>query len=162
MLTTDLLKRLQRLPYTGRVELKQDEITIESVWAKEIATVFVKERFSLATSYREFDRLRPSNQEELFNLLVEYSRTPVEQREMMLSDDEMAILKGLKGYNWISRNENNSLVISIDKPSKHYPEGRWFTPSTAYIHFFNHLFNFIQWEDEEPYSISELLGEEIR
>ena len=75
--------------------------------------------------------------------------------------------KFLKNYNhigvkWISRNENGNLVISKVKPEKirgkwlpNCPDEDWSELRNSH----NNLLHFIQSEDNEPYSIAELIKE---
>ena len=75
-----------------------------------------------------------------------------------LTEDEKAILRNLpKDYKWIARDENGCLYVYASKPEKVITmwkgSGLPMTP-------FDHLFQFIQWEDDEPYLIEDLLGEE--
>lgn len=76
-----------------------------------------------------------------------------------LTEDEKVILRSLpKEHKWIARDENGRLYIYASKPLKGIT--MWASDGLPMIPF-NHLFQFIQWEDEEPYSIEELLeGEE--
>ena len=74
-----------------------------------------------------------------------------------LNEDEKAILKVLlkEKYKWIARDKNGCLYVYASKPEKVITiwEG-----SGLPMMPFNHLFNFIKWEDEEPYLIEDLLG----
>ena len=76
-----------------------------------------------------------------------------------LTEDEKAILKVLlkEKYKWIARDKNGCLYVYASKPEKVITiwEG-----SGLPMMPFNHLFQFIKWEDEEPYLIEDLLGEE--
>ena len=77
-----------------------------------------------------------------------------------LNEDEKAILKVLlnEKYKWIARDKNDWLYVYASKPKKGITI--WENTGSPMMPFV-HLFNFIQWEDEEPYSIEELLeGEE--
>lgn len=79
-----------------------------------------------------------------------------------LTEAERVILENLpKEYKWIARDENNRLWFYTEKPEKE--DFLWQAPSfyTQYIQLFNHLFQFIKWDDEEPYNIEELLKGEI-
>ena len=73
-----------------------------------------------------------------------------------LTEDEKAILKVLlnEKYKWIARDKNGCLYVYASKPEKVITiwEG-----SGLPMFPFDHLFQFIQWEDDEPYSIEELL-----
>ena len=77
-----------------------------------------------------------------------------------LNEDEKAILKVLlkEKYKWIARDKNGCLYVYASKPEK--GQAIWYGCGQPMIPFY-HLFQFIKWEDEEPYSIEELLeGEE--
>ena len=76
-----------------------------------------------------------------------------------LNEDEKAILRNLpKQYEWIARDKNGSIYLYINKPVKRFFGFDAF--GTIKLPF-DQLFQFIQWEDEEPYSIEDLLkGEE--
>ena len=73
--------------------------------------------------------------------------------------DEKIILRNLpEKYKWIARDKDGLIFLYAKKPSK--CEYSW--GGCKYILLpLEHLFQFIQWEDEEPYSIEDLLkGEE--
>lgn len=76
-----------------------------------------------------------------------------------LTDDEKAILRNIyKEYKWIARDESEKLYIFINKPYK--IERLWYAVDSIYdLHIFRHLFQFVKWEDEEPYLIEDLLKE---
>ena len=76
-----------------------------------------------------------------------------------LTEDEKAILRNLpKEYKWIARDLSGMVYIFIERPEK--GQTMWYGCGQPMIPFY-HLFQFIQWEDEEPYSIEKLLkGEE--
>ena len=73
-----------------------------------------------------------------------------------LNEDEKAILKVLlnEKYKWIARDKNDWLYVYASKPKKGITI--WENTGSPMMPFV-HLFNFIKWEDEEPYSIEELL-----
>lgn len=82
-----------------------------------------------------------------------------------LSDAERVILENLpKIYGYITRDANGNLFIYQIPPVK--IDKRWFCNLTN-VHItsftmFNDLFQFIKWEDKEPYNIEELLkGEQV-
>ena len=78
------------------------------------------------------------------------------KEEPKLTEDEKAILRNVpKYYKWIARDKNGCLYAYASKPKKGII--MWESDGLPMIPF-DHLFNFIQWEDEEPYSIEELLG----
>lgn len=76
-----------------------------------------------------------------------------------LTEDEKVILKNLpKRFKWITRDKDGNLFIYANKPIKR--ESSWIS-ETIFDWFgmwvFNHLFQFIKWEDKEPYLIEDLL-----
>ena len=81
------------------------------------------------------------------------------KENLKLTEDEKAILKVLlnEKYKWIARDKNGCLYVYASKPEKVITI--WEGSGLPMIPFYN-LFQFIQWEDEEPYSIEDLLGEE--
>ena len=82
----------------------------------------------------------------------------MEKKEPKLTEDEKAILRNLpKKYKWIARDIDGCLYVYASKPKKGIT--MWESDGLPMIPF-NHLFQFAKWEDEEPYSIEELLGEE--
>ena len=85
-------------------------------------------------------------------LLWERKETP------KLTEDEKAILRNVpKHYEWIARDIDGHLYIYASKPKKGLTI--WVDTGLPMVSF-DHLFQFIQWEDEEPYSIEKLLKRE--
>ena len=82
-----------------------------------------------------------------------------ERKEAKLTKDEKVILRNIyKEYKWITRDEEGDLAVHNVKPYKS-PEF-WVSESDIaweYLVPFNNLFQFIKWEDEEPYLIENLL-----
>src|SRR5699024_221286 len=74
-----------------------------------------------------------------------------------INQEEYEVLKGLDDnkWKWIARNYNGALITYTDKPMKN--------PSLYWDDFGermdDRLFQFIQWEDKEPYNIQELIEE---
>ena len=81
------------------------------------------------------------------------------EKKLVISEDEKAILKVLlkEKYKWIARDKNGCLYVYASKPKKVITI--WGGSALPMMPF-NHLFQFIEWEDDEPYSIEKLLGEE--
>ena len=103
----------------------------------------------------EFDIMKVYKDYTLTELLWERKEKP------QFTEDEKVILRNLpKEYKWIARDEEGDLAVHNVKPYKS-PEF-WVSESDIaweYLVPFNNLFQFIKWEDDEPYSIEELLGE---
>ncbi len=74
-----------------------------------------------------------------------------------LTDDEKIILKNLDNYwKYIVRDSNQYLYVYSEKPHKFI--GIWCNGNNVKFPF-NHLFQFIKCEDDEPYLIEDLLKE---
>ena len=110
------------------------------------------EDLTSADGYTEFDIIKVYKDYTCKELLWE-------RKEPKLTEDEKAILRNLpKEYKWIARDLSGMVYIFIEKPEK--GQAIWYGFGQPMITFY-HLFQFIQWEDKEPYSIEELLkGEE--
>lgn len=79
------------------------------------------------------------------------------------SDTERVILENIgECYKWIARDDDGELVVFPRQPSKIVEgEGGFWCRTlgeASNLGCFNHLFQFITWEDENPYNIEELLG----
>jgi hypothetical protein len=73
------------------------------------------------------------------------------------TDDELAIMRSLpKEYEWIARDKATDIVRTFaNKPKKSEYE-TWVSEGyCCFFSIFNHLFNSIQWEDEEPVFIDD-------
>ena len=72
-----------------------------------------------------------------------------------LTEDEKVILRNLpKKYKWIARDKSDWIFLYKEKPIK--LKISWSGCMYTTLPF-KHLFQFIKWEDDEPYSIEELL-----
>ena len=81
------------------------------------------------------------------------------KEKITISEAERIILGNInKDYKWICRDKDNTLKLYIYKPKNH--KGNWFADEVTIsyrLECFNHLFQFITWNDSEPYNIEELL-----
>lgn len=74
-----------------------------------------------------------------------------------LTEDERVILEhASKDYKYIARDGSSALCVYIDNPKK---VESWWSDEKTYnsMRIFYKLFQFIKWEDKEPYNIEELL-----
>lgn len=88
-------------------------------------------------------------------LLSEY-KEPVK-----LSKLEYDILKYLSDntrHMYIARNENGALYVFDVEPVKNNFNNLWTGRGASWLGVFNKLFQFVQWEDSEPTSIEDVLG----
>lgn len=60
-----------------------------------------------------------------------------------------------KGYNFIARDRNDRSFIYFTEPYKNTTV--WIT-NDSFVLIFSELFNFVKWEDEEPWKIEEILS----
>ena len=110
------------------------------------------ENLTSVDDYTKFDIVKVYKDYTLTELLWERKEKP------QLNEDEKVILRSLpKEYKWITRDLSGMVYIFIERPEK--GQAIWYGCGQPMIPFY-HLFQFIQWEDNEPYSIAELLGEE--
>lgn len=79
------------------------------------------------------------------------------RKEIFITPDEKAILRNIKGYKYIARDKNNKLFVYYGKPYKYKSE--WDYSDETYEKFllFDHLFQMVQWTDDEPWKIEDLL-----
>ena len=92
----------------------------------------------------------------LIKWLNEEYREPI-----AISADEKVILRNLpEGFKYIARDYGNAIYVYRKKPTKSMHEWTNEVPSGASLNLYAHLFQFIKWEDDEPYSIEELLKED--
>ena len=81
-----------------------------------------------------------------------------ERKEFVVSTDEKTILRIIpKTFKWIVRSQERCLLLYEEKPQK----TRYFWESSLgnveSLMVFNHLFEYIKWEDELPTLIEDLL-----
>lgn len=80
------------------------------------------------------------------------------KEKITLSEAERIILENIdKEYKWIARDENKNIFIYSEKPDKKQYMWKWIPNATICFTQYNHLFQFITWNDSEPYNIEELL-----
>lgn len=73
-----------------------------------------------------------------------------------LSEAERIILENIdKECKWICRDDGGNLHVFTVRPKK--AKNYWHFSSSYSLCAFNHLFQFITWNDEQPYNIEELL-----
>ena len=74
------------------------------------------------------------------------------------TDDELAIMRSLPiEIKWIARDDDGAIFMYKDKAIKVNRSGKWSDIKAIYnsLHMFEHLFQTIQWEDEEPVFIDD-------
>lgn len=78
-----------------------------------------------------------------------------------LTEAERTILQNVdKKYKYIARDKNGNLYMYEDRPTRGI--SMWINSIiSTHMRVFNHLFQFVQWEDTNPYNIEELLGGDV-
>ena len=110
------------------------------------------------------ENLTRSSRQESYDIMKVYKDFTCKEllwerkEKLQLNEDEKFILWNLsEEYKWIVRDASGLIYVFTNKPFKDL--NRWMGYDPLMVPF-KHLFKFIKWEDEEPYSIEELLGEE--
>ena len=83
------------------------------------------------------------------------------QKEYQFTEDEKTILRNIdKKWKWIARDKNTNLWLFENSPYKNNDNHCWCCGmgGYCYLKMFNHLFQSIQWEDEEPVEIAKVIG----
>ena len=91
------------------------------------------------------------------NEIIKITKLP---KKKEFTDDELCVLRNIdKKYKWIARDKSGSLCIFDEKPKK--SEEMWDNVTHSdfiELNCYNHLFNSIQWEDEEPIYIDDYVN----
>lgn len=88
-------------------------------------------------------------------LLSEY-KEPIKVSK--LEYDILKYLADNTKHMYITRNKNGSLYIFDIEPRKSKADDLWTGRGASWLGVFNNLFRFVQWEDSEPTSIEDVLG----
>lgn len=112
------------------------------------------------------ERLNSTDGDKMLDIVAVYELNEVWKREEpTITEDEKAILRSLpKEYRFITRDKSGELYIYGDKPKKGY-EGVWengIGNKVFYLMMFNHLFQMVRWEDDEPWKIDDLLKLDVK
>ena len=152
--------------------VKQQPQNLIPLIAKELG-VEIGERFKISKNSDVFeftkDKLIGIDSDEVYNALSIFFELITGKKKIiklpqkpLLTEDEKAILRNMpKKYKYIARDYYGALYIYEKKPKKcgHV----WFRVGSDYslnnLSLFQRLFQFIKWEDKEPYKIKELLKE---
>lgn len=101
-----------------------------------------------------FEKQCPDNKE-MIDFLLEEHTEPIE-----LTDVERTILKNVdEEYKYIARDKNRKIFVYRKKPYKKDRCDNWVTDTSVYYRDFpfTSMFDFISFEDDEPYLIDDLL-----
>lgn len=80
--------------------------------------------------------------------------------KVLVSRGERIVLQMLeKQYQWIARDENGSLYVYEDKPTKSIDNAFWYShDGSCELCAFEHHFQFIQIENDEPWLIKDIIN----
>lgn len=118
---------------------------------------YYKNDLSIGNTNGEYDIMKVYKNYTCQELIWERKEKP------KLTEEERIILKNInEHFEYIARNEDNRLYLYEKKPRK-IDYGWQMNNDRAYFvdfYMYDNLFQFIQWGDEEPYLIEDLLKEE--
>lgn len=104
-----------------------------------------------------YDEELRHNSNETLNI-VEVFRSIWKREEPKITTDEKIILRNIdSNYKYIARAENGVLIICQEKPRK-CENYRWESYHCLSMYMFSHLFKMVQWTDDEPWKIEDLLN----
>ena len=113
------------------------------------------------------ERLNDIDGDKSKDIVAVYELNEVWKREeLTITEDEKAILRNLpEKFKWIARDENGKLCIYRNKPGR--LQRVWSGEEDGeddfeYLNLFNHLFQMIRWEDDEPWKIEDLLRLDVK
>lgn len=80
--------------------------------------------------------------------------------KVLVSRGERIVLQMLeKQYQWIARDKNDALYVYEDKPCKKKSANSWTSKyGCCELSAFEHLFQFIQYENSEPWLIKDIIN----
>lgn len=133
----------------GNKYLLYDDDFINLIGSGYLDLIQYNENLMSADNYTKLDIMKVYKDYTCKELLWERKEKP------QLTEDEKVILKNVpKEYKWIARDSSGMVYMFIEKPEK--GQAIWYGFGQPMIPF-AHLFQFVKWEDEEPYSIEDLL-----
>lgn len=109
------------------------------------------------------ERLNDFDGDKGMDIVAVYELNEVWKREEpTITEDEKTILRNLpEDYKWIARDESGVLYIYHDKPKK--KEFIWILGfGSSRLNLFDHLFKMVQWADDEPWRIEDLLNLDVK
>lgn len=114
------------------------------------------------TQYNELLIRNGNHDWDIIKVYEDYTLKKVlwERKEFVVSTDEKTLLRIIpKTFKWIVRSPERCLLLYEEKPQKtrYYWESSLGNVESLMV--FNHLFEYIKWEDELPTLIEDLLKE---
>lgn len=115
------------------------------------------------TLRRYDERLIDDDGDKTYDIVAVYELNEVwEREELTLTEDEKVILLNLPGnYEWIARDKDGRLYVYPGKPLKAIT--KWGSGlGLKFFDLFDHLFQMVRWEDDEPWKIEDLLKLDVK
>lgn len=109
------------------------------------------------------ERLNDFGGDKEMDIVAVYELNEVWKREEpTITEDEKVILLNLPGnYEWIARDEDGRLCVYPGKPLK--VTTKWGSGlGHRFFDLFDHLFQMVRWEDDEPWKIEDLLKLDVK
>lgn len=106
MKTREVIKEVKRLGFTVKNDFEL-RIVIYNQEMITVAIVYSDRLFNINTAFDAFDMVEKDKKEKLIHLIVEYARTPVEERK----EEKKYYLK----HKWLSDSGRRYLNLYIDK-----------------------------------------------
>ena len=155
------------LKYKNVVELRNGDfyVLVKAYNKSVLITLKGKYHLSFDDYYENLTHISGCVELDIMKVYKDYTCTELlwerkEKQKPKLTEDEKVILRNVpKQYEWIARDAGDSLCVYTKRPIKQmsvWSTDGWMSP----MPLFYNLFQFIKWEDEEPYSIEDLLGKE--
>ena len=90
----------------------------------------------------------------------------VEKKHTITSREKNFLDALLSNCKYIARDINNDLYIYYNKPRRNSMNELWINEDSSYFYvsrdMYGNMFDFIKWEDEEPWSIEDLKNLEVK
>lgn len=98
--------------------------------------------------------------------LYKWSESEYVEKPTITSREKNFLDPLLSNCKYIARDINNDLYIYYNKPRRNSMNESWITDDSNYFYvsrdMYGNMFDFIKWEDEEPWSIEDLKKLEVR
>lgn len=150
------------LEYGNVVETRNGEKRVFNYFStKEVLIGLDTEGFIFFDNYNDDLTLKSDKKEykqfDIMKVYKDYTCKELlwERKEIKLTKTEKTILKNVnERFKYITRDVKGDLYLCTEKPDRITSVSQM-----GFLKVFNHLFQFIKWEDKKPYSIEELLKE---
>lgn len=140
-----------------RGELNKEAIT------EEVADVLIMlEQVQMMYDISDIRLLEIANEKLARQLRRIVDEEDWKHEEPTITEDEKVILRNIdEKYKYVARDDDRRLFVFSEKPEK--KEFVWGSNNRAVsISAFDHLFQMVKWEDDEPWRIEDLLNLDVK